>query len=225
MKIRARAAIFDTDGTLVDTLQRFYEVFAELLHRCCRRVIEWDEFLRGYVEDTLDDMIVKLARADGDALHRFWLEFLKMYRDREVKSRPIGGAPETMRRLKEMGVPVAVTTSCIVPAERLREELESLDIKGADVIVTGLDLIEELEGRHHFSKEGIFRLAAKRLGVREEDCVVIGDYWNDIADGKKIGAKTVAVLTGLMRRELLERYGPDAIIESVERVFEVVEFL
>ncbi len=224
MKMKARAVIFDTDGTLVDTLRRFYEVFAELLHRCCGKIIEWDEFLRGYVEDTLDDVVVKLTRADGVALHSFWLEFLRMYRNGNAKSRPIAGAPETIRRLKEMGVPVAVITSCIVPAEKLREELESFGIRGADVIVTGLDLIDELEGKHHFSKEGIFRLAVERLGVEAEDCVIVGDYWNDITDGKKVGAKTVAVLTGLMRRELLERYGPDAIIGSVGEIFEIVDF-
>ncbi|MEM2796442.1 MAG: HAD hydrolase-like protein, partial [Candidatus Hadarchaeales archaeon] len=64
----------------------------------------------------------------------------------------------------------------------------------------------------------------EKLGVEPQECVIVGDYWNDIRDGKKVGAKTVAVLTGLMRRELLEKYGPDAVIKSIADLLEVVEF-
>jgi phosphoglycolate phosphatase-like HAD superfamily hydrolase len=84
--------------------------------------------------------------------------------------------------------------------------------------------VKNLEAGDHFSKVEILRLAAEKLGVDPKDCVVVGDYWNDIRDGKAIGAKTVAVLTGQIRRELLEKYSPDAMIESIRNLQEVVKF-
>jgi phosphoglycolate phosphatase-like HAD superfamily hydrolase len=224
--IQACAAIFDLDGTLVDTLGRFFEVFNGCLTKRQRRGLAWEEFLRRFVDDTLDDFVAAPGSENREStLHAFWMEFLRRYREGKARSKLIPGAREVLARLRKLGVPVAVITSCIVPAERLREELESHGIgEFVKTVVTGFDVSGELEHGHHFSKVEIFRLAIERLNVAPGNCLVIGDYWNDVRDGKRAGAKTIAVLTGLMRREVLERYEPDAIIESVGDLFEIVSF-
>ncbi|MEM2251146.1 MAG: HAD family hydrolase [Candidatus Hadarchaeales archaeon] len=223
-KIQAKAVIFDTDGTLVDTLPRFFVVFNELIAQEGGKTISWDEFLKRYIDDTLDDVILERLGPETD-LHKFWLKFLERYREEDAGSKPINGSLETLKKLKEKGIPIAVITSCILPAQRLKLELDSLGLgEFVDTIVTGRDAIKDLNEKHHFSKEEIFRIAIEKLGVEPQECVIVGDYWNDIRDGKKVGAKTVAVLTGLMRRELLEKYGPDAVIKSIADLLEVVEF-
>ncbi|HDM78669.1 MAG TPA: HAD family hydrolase, partial [Deltaproteobacteria bacterium] len=40
----ARAAVFDLDCTLVDTLDRFFEVFNELLKNYGKPSITWEKF-------------------------------------------------------------------------------------------------------------------------------------------------------------------------------------
>lgn len=226
MRVRARAAIFDLDCTLVDTLERFFEVFNECLKRRGRGELGWGEFFKHYVDDTLDDVVAPSGTSDRDrVLHEFWMEFLWKYREGDPKARLIPGVREVFEELCRRGVPIAVITSCIVPFGKVREELDAHGIgEFVKVVVTAHDVVQELERGHHFSKVEIFQLAAERLGVRPQECVVVGDYWNDIRDGKRVGARTVAVLTGLMRRELLERYGPDAIIPSVKELFDVVQF-
>lgn len=226
MKVQARAAIFDLDGTLVDTLERFFEVFNRVLLDRGRPPLPWDEFFRHYLADTLDDVVAPRDSLNREqSLHEFWMAFLWKYREEDPRAKLIPGVKEVFERLHGLGVPVAVITSCIVPVHRLREELDSYGIgKYVEAIATAHDVVRDLERGHHFSKVEIFRLAAKRLGVEPKECVVVGDYWNDIRDGKRVGARTVGVLTGLMRRELLERYKPDAVIPSVREIFEVVEF-
>ncbi len=224
--ITAKAAIFDLDCTLVDTLKRFYDVFGELLAERGCKPLTWDDFFERYVADTLDDVIVAPSDPRREQkLHEFWLEFLRRYRDGDPGSKLIPGVKEVLGQLHQAGVPIAVITSCIVPPDKLRRELAGFGLdKFVNTIVTAHDVVSDLERGHHFSKIEILRLAAEKLGVNTGDCLVVGDYWNDIKDGKAIGARTVAVLTGLMRWELLEKYGPDVVIESVRDLPKVVKF-
>lgn len=224
--VTARAAIFDLDCTLVDTLKRFYDVFNRLLEERGDKPLTWDDFFERYVADTLDDVIVASSDSQREQkLHEFWLEFLRRYRDGDPDSKLIPGVKEVLGQLHKDGVPIAVITSCIVPTDKLKMELAGFGLdKFVNTVATAHDVVGELERGHHFSKVEILRLAAVRLGVDPKDCVVVGDYWNDVRDGKTLGARTVAVLTGLMRRELLEKYDPDAIIESVRDLPKVVKF-
>jgi len=224
--ITAKAAIFDLDCTLVDTLRRFFDLFNELLVARGKKPLTWGKFFEIYVADTLDDLVAKSSDEEREKkLHKFWMEFLRRYRDGDSNGRLIPGVVETFQDLSKKGVPIAVITSCIIPAAKLRKELAMFGIsKFVKTIVTAHDVVKSLESGDHFSKTEILGLAAEKLGVDPKDCVVVGDYWNDIRDGKAIGAKTVAVLTGQMRRELLEKYDPDAIIESVRDLLKVVGF-
>ncbi len=225
--IRAKAAIFDLDCTLVDTLDRFFAVFNELMEKNGRRPLEWDEFFRQYVADTLDDVVAHKDAADREkVLHDFWMEFLWKYREGDIKCSAYPGVKELFEGLYEKKVPIAVITSCIVPSDKLRKELKRYGVASfVKAVVTAHDVVGDLEKGHHFSKAEIFKKVAKELGVDPKECVIVGDYWNDIQDGKKVGAKTVGVMTGLMRKELLEKYKPDAIINSVREIPTVVEFV
>lgn len=224
--ITAKAAIFDLDCTLIYTLKRFHDVFNELLENRGDKTLQWDEFLEHYLADALDDLIAASSdREREQKLHEFWLEFLRKYRAVDPGGKLIPGVREVFEDLHRAGIPIAVITSSIVPTVRLRKELASFGLDGfVKAVVSGDDVSEDLKAGHHFSKVEILMLGAERLGVDPRDCVVVGDYWNDVRDGKVLGARTVAVLSGLMRRELLEKYGPDAIIESVRDLPKVVKF-
>ncbi len=224
--INAKAAIFDLDCTLVDTLKRFYDVFNEMLEEDGSKPLSWDEFLKGYIADTLDDVVAEPSNEGRERkLHEFWLEFLRRYRAGDPGSKLIPGVREVFQKLHDAGIPIAVITSCIAPAAKVKEELASFGLdRFVSAIATGDDAIKDLDEKHHFSKVEILRLAAERLGVDPRECVVVGDYWNDVTGGKDLGAKTVAVLTGLMRRGLLEKFEPDAIVESVRDLPKVVKF-
>ncbi len=225
--IKAKAAIFDLDCTLVDTLDRFFAVFNELMVKNGKKPLDWDEFFRQYVADTLDNVVSPPTAGNREKLlHEFWLEFLWKYREEDIKCSAYPGVKELFEGLHERKVPIAVITSCIVPSEKLRNELKRYGIANfVKAVVTAHDVVGDLEKGHHFSKAEIFRKVAMELGVDPKECVIVGDYWNDIQDGKKVGAKTIGVMTGLMRKELLEKYKPDAIVDSVREIPTVVEFV
>jgi N-acetyl-D-muramate 6-phosphate phosphatase len=56
--------------------------------------------------------------------------------------------------------------------------------------------------------------AAKQMGVRPEQCLMVGDTTVDIRAGKAARAQTVGVLCGFGERLELERAGADLILEG-----------
>jgi phosphoglycolate phosphatase len=58
------------------------------------------------------------------------------------------------------------------------------------------------------------RLAAKRLGVSVEKCVMVGDTAVDVKSARRAGAWSVAVLCGFGERKELERAGAHLILDS-----------
>ena len=202
--IKAKAVVFDTDGTLIDTTKRFFTVFNRMLQKHGKKPLDWKNFYTRYCKDTLDDIVAPKKTKDRKKfLHRFWIEFLSEYRFIHVDGDAlIHGVDKVLKKISEKGALIAITTSCIVPSNRLGRELSKYNIrKFANAIVTGADVMKALNEGHHFSKKEIFELAMKKLGVAPRDCVVVGDYWSDIKAGKELGAKTVAVLSGSMERD------------------------
>ena len=63
----------------------------------------------------------------------------------------------------------------------------------------------------------------RRLGISPSESIYVGDAPIDIIAGKRAGTTTVAVLTGAGSYKALEREIPDAIIQSVANLLEIVQ--
>lgn len=224
--IRVKAFIFDIDQTLLNTLKRFYVVFNRNLEKIGRKPLEYNDFVKRYSQDILDEAIAPSRSKGSEAkLHRFWLSFLKEFRSFRVREdRLMPGAKKVLERIYQAKIPIAVNTNCIVPNSQLKEELDEFGIgEYISVISTGYEAKDELTSGHHFSKKSIIKKAVAKLKIPAKDCVVIGDYYNDIKAGKALRTKTVAVLTGLSGREYALKLRPDAIINSLIHLFDVIE--
>jgi len=57
-------------------------------------------------------------------------------------------------------------------------------------------------------------LAAKKMGVKPVECLMIGDTTVDMRAGKSAGAQTVGVLCGFGEEEELIRLGADLILNN-----------
>jgi HAD superfamily hydrolase (TIGR01509 family) len=180
------AVIFDCDGTLVDS---------EPLARTA-----WERALAGYGYALTDDdaeASVGLPyprvhayfaeRAELPPAEPFWGEFsgeLFALIDSELSL--FDDAVSAARELRSRGVPVAVASSS--PRERLQRTLRRAGLLDAfDVVVAG-DEVED--GK---PAPDMFLLAARRLGVPPEKCVVIEDSPPGVQAGLAAGMTTLAV--------------------------------
>jgi HAD superfamily hydrolase (TIGR01509 family) len=188
MKIpRMKAVIFDMDGVLVDS---------EPLH-----LIAFQEFFKRFeISYTADDNKDFLGRKDtviAEILkERFKLPMSPaaiVEAKEEILSRlllegaqPRPGVHSTLGTLTELTVPMAVASSATMPTIEL--VTRTLNIRKHFANLTSGD-----EVMHGKPSPDVYLLAAKRLGVAPENCLVVEDTINGIKAAKSAGMFCVAI--------------------------------
>ena len=204
---RIRALCFDVDGTLSDTDDYYVNKFSGWLSRVpfirdpqrdVRRLVMWAESpgnaLLGMTDSIgLDDEAIALIN---------W-----MYRHRTKKIHQyliVPGVQEMLSRLTER-YPLAVVSAR--DEDSTMAFLEQFDlVRYFKVIITALS------AEHTKPYPDPILLAAQKLGVQPETCLMTGDTAIDIRAGKSAGAQTVGVLCGFGEEYELRRQGADLIL-------------
>ena len=196
---RIKALCFDVDGTLSDTDDLYVHKVARFFPRflfkdpdhAARRFVMWVEApgnaLLGLTDTIgLDDEIVALidwlSRHQKKSAKTFWL---------------VPGVDEMLKQLK------GHYSMCVVSARDEKGTLRFLEqfdlVQYFDAIITGQS------AEHTKPYPDPILLAAKELGVKPEECLMIGDTTVDIRAGKSANTQTVGVLCGFGEKpELLK---------------------
>jgi phosphoglycolate phosphatase-like HAD superfamily hydrolase len=205
---RIKALCFDVDGTLSDTddlykqkVQRFFPkfLFREPDH-AARRFVMWAEApgnaLLG-LADTLgiDDEMV--AVIDWMARHR---------RQPSKSFLLVEGVDHMLAEFKGKYPMSIVSARDEKGTMRFLEQFNL--VQYFDSIVTGLS------AHHTKPYPDPVVLAAKKMGVKPVECLMIGDTTVDMRAGKSAGAQTVGVLCGFGEEEELIRLGADLILNN-----------
>ncbi|MCC7119160.1 MAG: HAD family hydrolase [Anaerolineales bacterium] len=213
---KIQALCFDVDGTLSDTDDLYAEkllrwlpkfLFRDARHSA-RRLVMWLEApgnaLLGYADRFgLDDEMIAvinwLARHRKPSSHQFLL---------------VPGVDDLLKQLHGR-YPMAV-----VSARDERGTLRFLErfnlVQYFDAIVTGLS------AEHTKPYPDPILLAAQKMNVLPEHCLMIGDTTVDIRAGKSAGAQTVGVLCGFGEEAELSRFGADEILDSTPQLAQLL---
>lgn len=209
---KIKALCFDVDGTLSDTddlyvrkVTRFFprSLFKDPQH-AARRFIMWIEApgnaLLGFADTLhLDDEMIAVIN---------WLS-----RHRKLSSKKFLLVPGVDEMLKQLHgrYPMAVVSA--------RDEhgtmafLAQYDlVKYFDVVVTGLS------APHTKPYPDPILLAAQKMNVLPENCLMIGDTTVDMRAGKSAGAQTVGVLCGFGEEPELRKMGADLILDDTTKI-------
>ena len=213
---RIRALCFDVDGTLSDTddlyVQKVKRFFPRFLFRdpdrAARRFIMWVEApgnaLLGLTDTIgLDDEIIAL------------IDWLSRHRKMSAKKfLLIPGVDQMLARLKGH-YPMAIASAR--DEQGTRRFLEQFDlVKYFDVIVTG----QSVEHTKPYPDPILF--AAKKMNVKPEECLMIGDTPVDIRAGKSAGAQTAGVLCGFGEEPELIKFGANLILGKTSDLADVL---
>ena len=190
MRSETRAALWDMDGTLLDSAEYHWltwrDVLAEERFELTReRFAESfgrrnDDTLRDYFGQDFPQSEVERISDIKEARYR------EMVRANGVE--PLPGVRRWLKRLKTEGWRQAVASSAMLL--NVEAILDALDIKeyfGA--IVSAEDV------RHGKPDPEIFFVAAERLAVRPACCVVIEDSPAGIEAARRAGMRTIGVLS------------------------------
>ena len=183
-----RAAIFDLDGTLLDSMyvwRRVDELF--FAERGLPLDADYARAIAGmsYRESALYTIKRYGLRQTWEELVEIWTRMAEREYRENVRLKP--GAEDYLRALRARGVRLAVATA--MPPGRFGPCLERRGI--ADLFEAALS-VEDAGGRGKLSGK-IFRMAAERLGVQPGECVVFEDVYEGVAGARRAGMRAVLV--------------------------------
>jgi len=99
------------------------------------------------------------------------------------------GAHELLRKLKIAQIPIAIATSSVSHTVPLKLVHHPVFAECVDLIVTG----DDPEIGNGKPSPDIFLLAAKRLGLHANECVVFEDSPSGVQAGVSAGMSTIAI--------------------------------
>jgi HAD superfamily hydrolase (TIGR01509 family) len=199
-----RAALFDWDGTLVDSAEKSYRAYVRVFSAFG---IGYDhaEFERTYCPDWYRTYeLVGLPRAVWDEADARWLA--------EYAAEPsvlVPGAREALARLAAAGLVQGIVSSGD-PA-RVRGEVESLGLAGFfSTLVCG----GETERRKPHPQPLL--VALERLGVAPGESAYLGDSPEDVAMALAAGAYAIGIPGGFPNRRALEAARPHLLASDLD---------
>lgn len=180
-------AIFDVDGTILDSMQVWYKVTSDFFKM--RGLILTDEKAASYKEMTLDESLPQinnefnLGMTTEEILEEFRKLIIHEYAF-NIQLKP--EVDKYLKKLHDSGVKIAVATSgyegmCKSSFERL-------------------GILQYIDAYAFSSEVGVnkgnpdvYFLAAERIGVKPENCTVYEDIVLGIETANKAGFRTCAI--------------------------------
>ncbi len=205
----SKAVIWDMDGVIADTAPYHFKAWQEVFQK--RRVnYSEEDFKRNFGKR--NDTIIRNVLGEG--LSPSQIDTIAGEKEENFCQRvrqhikPLPGAIKLLKSLREHGFKMALASSA--PIENIRLVTQGLDINNCfHAIVSGREV---KEGKP--SPQG-FLLAAKKLGVAPENCIVVEDAVAGVTAAKRAGMCCLAVTNTHPRLSLKEA---DLIVDTLEAV-------
>lgn len=214
--MRYRAAVFDFDGTLVDTREPILLGLKHAFATAGRTPPPDAEILRHVGRDLNEVLATLLAPAPPDEIQRLVADYRARFDEvARGRTRPFDGVPEALDRMHAAGVRLAIATN------RTRESLDPmLEEHG----LLGMFDVRLSVACVPFPKPHRLMLerALEMLQVDARSALMVGDTTVDVRMGRAAGVDTCAVTYGAHTEEELRREGPTHVVHRAADLAEVV---
>ena len=212
-KLEIDAAIFDLDGTLIDSTAAYVELAEEMYRRLHLPPVSGNVILERVrnTKDNWANLFVEEEMRDGllQEAAAIYKEISPRLFSAGVKMIP--GSCSTLKRLSAAGIGIGLVTSTHL--KHMDGKLYPFKRNGLMELIGATIAIEDTE-RIKPHPDPLLE-CAKRLGVSPERSIYVGDSHTDIRASKSAGMKAIGVLTGMDDCETLEMEDPYMVIDSV----------
>ncbi len=214
--VRASAVLFDLDGTLVDTVDAFYqlarrtgaefglEVSKERMYETLNRGISyWDHV----APKSMDERPAMIKKLNTRAME-LWPDLIK------DQAEAFAGVQQTLVELKSAGFALGIVTGSD------KWSLDLLYSQGVadmfEAVITGPDVKKRKPDPEGLNK------CLKRMDIAPGDAVYVGDSVIDMQASRAAGMLPIAVLTGAGTSASLCEAGAYRIVRSHRQVSELL---
>ena len=212
--MKTRLAIFDLDGTLVDSIgdlavacntalalrglpQHSYEAYCSFVGNGIMRLVE-----RALPEPLRSPENVALVRAD----------FIAYYTDHlDVRTEPYPGIPQLLAELVRRGVKLAVASNKFQAGTEKVIRSFFPDIRFEAVL-------GQREGVPLKPDPAVAEEILSLTGIPREQALFVGDSAIDILTARAAGIRSAGVTWGFRRRAELEEAGADRIVDRADEL-------
>ncbi len=214
-----KAAIFDFDGTLANTLpdlctslnlMRAHFGYQPITDKDVLRAVNnaTVRFIRMCLPDNFDD-----ARMD-EAVEAYFAAYAKYYLD---KTAPYEGVAELLARLRANGIGLAVMSN--KDNEHVGEMTEAL-FPGAFDAIWGT-----VEGVPVKPDPARAFMIAEEFSVKPEEVAFVGDSDVDVITAKNAGMLPIGVSWGYRSAEILKKAGAAYVADDTEELYKIIKSL
>jgi phosphoglycolate phosphatase len=214
--VRYRAAVFDFDGTLVDTREPILLGLKQAFATAGRTPPPDPEILRHVGLGLHEVLETLIGPATPEEIERLAADYRARFDEvAPGRTRVFDGVPETLDRLRAAGVRLAIATN---------RTLESLDPMLDEHGLLPLFGVRLSAACVPFPKPHPLMLerALDSLGVARNSALMVGDTTVDVRMGRAAGVDTCAVTYGAHTEEELRREGPTHVVRRAADLTEVM---
>jgi HAD superfamily hydrolase (TIGR01509 family) len=211
MIFMALGALFDVDGTLVDSNYLHVVAWSRAFAACGHRVSMAE--IHSLIGQGSGRLVATLLGREDDAIAEAHADF---YGPSLYQLRAFDGAAALLRRVKADGFTVVLATSASEgDVEHLRRAIDADD--AIDHVTTKDDADASKPA------PDILLAALDATGLNAADCVFVGDSVWDVKAANALEMPTVCVLTGGIHEASLREAGAAEIHDSVGTLLEAYE--
>lgn len=201
-----KAVVFDVDGVLINSNEIIVEAYRITAQKLILRI------------PSVQEIIDLMGRPLEEIVRTLWMntnvelyieEYRKMFMSENLVIPEIEGAADAVKEIRESGFRIgAVSGKIMFFIEKHLEET------GFDINWFGSIVSFETTKKHKPDAEPLLH-AIGELDAKPEEAVYIGDSISDYECARNAKVEYIAVLTGSLRREDLEKLGVRNIMNSV----------
>jgi phosphoglycolate phosphatase len=170
-----------------------------------------------YLLEIIDEVYQILWEKNPSGAEAFYEKSHHILHEVEMKAaekgRLIPGAEGTLKRLREKGIKVGIITrNCEDAVRKVFPDINDF----CDIFVSRNSVKKVKPHPDHLT------YVMKSLKISGEEAVMVGDHMIDVQAGKRVGMKTIGVLTGRTKKEEFKKAGADYILREASEVCELL---
>jgi len=211
-----KLAIFDFDGTLVDSAPGIVDVMRQCVdeYTLPHTVLEEWRVLIGV------PLMRQMEIVFPDSPEEYWLEVATRYREiydaKTIELCPLfPGLTKMLDALQKAEIKISIATSKRRPLVEVVLKHHDL-MKYFDLLVGAQDV-----SNHKPHPESV-HITLDRLNVAPDDAVVIGDSTYDLDMARNAGVDAIGVTTGVHSEVILSKSEPKHIVAGLEDVLKII---
>ncbi len=208
-----KAIIFDFDGTLA-VLNIDFSLMKERIFDLIRHYgVEEESVQENYLLEIIDEVYQILWKKKPADAETFYKESHHILHEVEMKAAGEGslipGTEASLKSLREKGIRVGIITrNC---EDAVRKVFPDID-EYCDIFVSRSSIKKVKPHPDHLTS------VMESLKIPGEESIMVGDHMIDIQAGKRVGMKTIGVLTGRTNKEEFEKAGADYVMNNASEV-------